>query len=58
MICLSIGVFLGFVFFQIAAANPPELAALIVSLAIVVAFLIVDLIGEFRDEREKHISKN
>ncbi len=50
---LLIGVFLGFVFFQVAAANPPELAALIVSLAIVVAFLIVDLIEEFRNEYKR-----
>ncbi len=53
MTYLSIGAFLGLIFFQIATANPPELAALIVGLGAGVSFLVVDLIEELRDEYKR-----
>ncbi len=53
MIYLSIGALLGVIFFQIAVANPPELAALIVGLGAGISFLIVGLIEEFRNEYKR-----
>ncbi len=50
---LSIGVLLGAIFFQVAVANPPELAALIVGLGAGVSILVVDLIEEFRNEHKR-----